>query len=351
MGTTKLPMFLPLTYILLSLLFASPTPPVSMETTQLPGGLSTYTLSGSAQRDDTNQPLPGVRVQLLTAAGNVAHPAILTDTSGEFSFGQFTPGEYVIVAELDGYQSARLSVQVSRFNQSNLIVRLRKQPTTADPAGDAIAAHELAVPQKARSAFDKGLAKADSQKDYQGAVQEFQRAIKAYPEYYEAYSELGLAYVRLKEFPAAEKALRTSIEMSAQTYPPPLTLLSMLLNDQNRPSEAEPLAHRVIAADPSAWRGPYELSRAMLGLRRLPEAEASAYVARDLKPDNPDVYLLLSEIHRHTQNAPALLQDIDAYLKLAPQGPAAPQVRQLREQLLKFMQAQSKPNATHPPKP
>jgi Flp pilus assembly protein TadD len=182
-------------------------------------------------------------------------------------------------------------------------------------------------------------------------VQEFQRAIKAYPEYYEAYSELGLAYVRLKDFPAAEKALRTSVEMSAQTYPPPLTLLSMLLNDQNRPSEAEPLAHRVIAADPSAWRGPYELSRALLGLRRLPEAEVSAYAARDLKPDNPDVYLLLSEIHRHTQNAPALLQDIDAYLKLAPQGPAAPQVRQLREQLLRFMQAQSKPNSAHPPKP
>jgi cytochrome c-type biogenesis protein CcmH/NrfG len=125
----------------------------------------------------------------------------------------------------------------------------------------------------------------------------------------------------------------------------------MLFNDQNRPSDAEPLARRVIAADPSAWRGPYELSRALLGLRRLPEAEASAYAARDLKPDNPDVYLLLTEIHRRTQNPSALLEDIDAYLKLAPQGPAAPQVRQLREQLLKFMQAQSKPNSAAPPKP
>jgi hypothetical protein len=77
-------------------------------------------------------------------------------------------------------------------------------------------------------------------------------------------------------------------------------------------------------------------------LRHLPEAEASAYAARALKPENPDVYLLLSEIHRHTQNAKALLEDIDAYLKLAPEGPAAPQIRKLREQLLKFMEAQSK---------
>jgi predicted Zn-dependent protease len=147
--------------------------------------------------------------------------------------------------------------------------------------------------------------------------------------------------VRLKDFAAAEKALRQSIQISAEKYVPPLMLLSMLLNDQNRSTEAEPLARNVIAADASAWRGHYELSRAQLALRRLPDAEASAYAARDRKPENPDIYLLLSEIHRHTQNPKALLQDIDTYLKLAPQGQAAPQIRQLREQLLKFMKSQS----------
>ena len=317
----------------------------------MPGGVHDYAISGSVQRDDTNERLPGVRVQLLTAAGNVAHPVILSDSSGEFSFGQFAAGEYEIVAEHDGYQPARLHVELNRFDQSNLVVRLRRQPSAADPSGDAVTAHELAIPQNARSAFDKGLSKADSQKDYRGAVQDFQRAIKAYPEYYEAYSEMGMAYVRLKDFAAAEKALRQSSEMSAQKYAPPLILLSMLLNDQNRPNDAEPIARQVIVADPKAWRGPYELSRALLGLRRLPEAEASAYAARDLKPDSPEVYLLLSEIHRHTQNPSALLQDIDAYLKFAPQGPAAPQVRHLREQLIKYMEAQSKPASAETPKP
>jgi hypothetical protein len=81
------------------------------------------------------------------------------------------------------------------------------------------------------------------------------------------------------------------------------------------------------------------------------EAEASAYAARDLKPENPDVYLLLSEIHRHTQNPSALLQDIDTYLKLAPQSAAAPQVRNLREQLVKYMEAQPKPDSAEAPKP
>jgi cytochrome c-type biogenesis protein CcmH/NrfG len=335
-------MLLPFAHVLLSMAFALGHPSPRAEKTQIPGGPHDFIISGTVRRDDTDEPVPGVRIELLAGAGNVAHSAVLTNDSGEFSFGQFAPGQYEIVAERDGYQPVRLHVEVSRYDQPNLIVRMRKQLVAPNPSGDVTTAHQLAIPQKARAAFEKGIAKADSRGDFKDAVQDFQRAINIYPEYYEAYAEMGTAYLRLKDFAAAEKALRQSIEMSAQKYVPPLMLLSMLLNDQNRSGQAEPLARQVIAVDPTAWRGPYELSRALLALRRLPEAEASAYAARDLKPENPDIYLLLSEIHRHTQNPSALLQDIDAYLKLAPQGPAAPQVRKLREQLLKFMKAQSK---------
>jgi len=318
-------------------------PPVA--STQLPGGANEYAIAGSVRREDTNEALGDVRMELLTSVGSTAHPSILSARSGEFSFGEFAAGRYEIVAQLDGYLMTRLPVEISRFDQTNLVVRMRKQFTSADPGGDSITAHQLGVPQKARAAFEKGVAKADSHRDSKGAILDFQRAITIYPDYYEAYAEMGTAYVRLKDFSAAEKALRQSIEISAQKYVPPIMLLSMLLNDQNRAAEAEPLARQVIAADANAWRGPYELARAQLALRRLPEAEASAYAARNLKPENPDIYLLLSEIHRHTQNPKALLEDIDTYLKLAPQGPAAPQIRKLREQLLKFMESQSKPPA------
>lgn len=338
-------MLLPFAHVLLSVAFAWGHPSLDVEKSQIPGGPHDFIISGTVRRDDTDEPVPGVRLQLLTAAGNVAHSSILTNDSGDFSFGQFAPGHYEIVAERDGYQPARTEVEVSRYDQPNLIVRMRKQLVAPNPAGDLTTAHQLAIPQKARAAFEKGVAKADSRGDYKGAVLDFQHAINLYPDYYEAYAEMGTAYVRLKDFASAEKSLRQSIEMSAQKYVPPLMLLSMLLNDQNRAGEAEPLARQVIATDPTAWRGQYELSRAQLTLRRLPEAEASAYAARDLKPESPDIYLLLSEIHRQTQNPGALLQDIDAYLKLAPQGPAALQIRKLREQLVKFMESQAKSTA------
>jgi tetratricopeptide (TPR) repeat protein len=296
-----------------------------------------YAIGGVVNNEDSDSPIPAARVQLRTDVGSVAHNIVLTNANGEFYFGQFRPGEYEVVAELDGYQSARVWVDITSHNEINLTIRLRKL-TVETPTGDVTSAHQLSIPEKARNAFEKGLAKADSKGDFQGAIGEFQRAIKNYPDYYESYSEIGMAYIRLKDFSSAEKALRKSIELSSAKYPPPLMLLSMLLNDQNRPADAQGVARQAIAVEPNTWRGHYELSRALFSQQHTVEAEAAASIARKLKPDNPDVYLLLSEIHRSTHNAPALLQDIDTYLKLAPQGPAAPQVRKLREQLVKYME-------------
>jgi tetratricopeptide (TPR) repeat protein len=301
-------------------------------------------IGGTVRSEENDSPIPQVRVELRTVTGIVVHPIVLTNDRGEFQFGPFGGGVYDVIAELDGYESARIQVDITLHPEIDITIRLHKLSNTA-PAGDVTTAHQLSIPQKAHDAFDKGMAKAHSKADYLGAIEEFQRAIKNYPDYYESYAEMGLAHVRLKDFPSAEKDLRKSIELSSAKYAPPLMLLSMLLNDQNRSADAELVAHQAIAAKPKTWRGHYELGRALFSQQRVAEAEAAASTARDLKPENPDVYLLLSEIHRSTHNAPALLQDVDTYLKLAPQGPAAPQVRKLREQLVKYMDAQPKPVA------
>jgi tetratricopeptide (TPR) repeat protein len=315
---------------------------VGLGQSQVPSAGGQYAISGTVRSEENDSPIPQVRVELRTDAGSTVHSFVLTNERGEFNFGQFRPGEYDVIAELEGYYPARVQVDISLHGEFNLVIRLRKVSTSA-PAGGRTTAHQLSVPKKAHEAFDKGMVKAGSKADYPGAIQEFQRAIKNYPDYYESYAEMGLVYVRLKDFPSAEEALRKSIELSSTKYGPPLMLLSVLLNDQNRSADAELVAHQAIAAEPNNWRGYYELARALFHQQRVPEAEAAASTARDLRPENPDVYLLLSEIHRSTHNAPALLQDLDTYLKLAPEGPAAPQVRKLREQLVQYMDAQPKP--------
>jgi regulator of sirC expression with transglutaminase-like and TPR domain len=49
-----------------------------------------------------------------------------------------------------------------------------------------------------------------------------------------------------------------------------------------------------------------------------------------LAPDNPTIQLMRSSIHLQLKNLPAMLEDLDAYLKLVPTGPEADRMRELR---------------------
>ncbi len=73
------------------------------------------------------------------------------------------------------------------------------------------------------------------------------------------------------------------------------------------------------------------MARALTALKQTDEAEKSAQHSRDLMPDNPPVYLLLANIHIQKKDYPALMRDLDDYLRLSPIGPEADQARKTRE--------------------
>jgi len=52
------------------------------------------------------------------------------------------------------------------------------------------------------------------------------------------------------------------------------------------------------------------------------------------------VYLVLANIHIQLRNHPALLKDLDSYLKLSPTGPEADQARKTRDNLQAAMRSE-----------
>ena len=188
--------------------------------------------------------------------------------------------------------------------------------------------------------------------DYRGAVVQFAKAIAKYPSYYEAYAAMGLAQNKMGDAAAAEAAFRKSVELSAEKYPQALIDLGSMYNGQKRFAEAEPLFRKVIAVDASSWRGQFELAVALSGQQRFKDAVASASASRDLKPDNPQIYLLLYNLHIRTNDFPGALRDTESYLKLVPDGASADRVRRMREQVQKALQTPrgaASPSADAPP--
>ena len=60
-----------------------------------------------------------------------------------------------------------------------------------------------------------------------------------------------------------------------------------------------------------------------MGLNRVETAQKIAEEARKRNPDYPLLHLLLANIHIRKRDYPALLGDLDTFLKLEPNAPRA----------------------------
>jgi len=292
-------------------------------------------LSGHIREEGSGQLISEARIELQNSFGTPIE-TVYSDRSGSYEFDDIGSGDFYLSVKHDGYSTVREFVRPDGSGHVYKDIFLSFASTGSSPKpANPVSEHELAVPQKARDSFDKGVQLIAQKSDYRGAIAQFERAISQYPSYYEAYAAMGLAQSKMGDAVAAETSLRRSVDMSQEKYPQAMIDLAALFNGKNRFSEAEPLLRKVVALDASSWRAQYELAAALAGEKRYRDALPSASAVRDLKPDNPQIYLLLYTLHIQTDNYSAALADTEAYLKLVPDGPLSDKVRKLREQILK----------------
>lgn len=294
-------------------------------------------LSGVVSDAETHVRLDGVRLELNSTHGP-SRGMFLSADSGTFYFPELPAGSYTLVAYKPGYQTS--TQQVDLFNSEHALqVELRKDPAAPDQGKDTVSVRELSIPHKAHDRMQKGLALLYGKSDYQGSIKAFQEAIHAYPDYYEAYAQIGVAYMKLRDTENSEKAFQKSIEVSHGKYRDAYLGLAELALDRHRFADAEAFARQAVQIDSNSWRANSQLARALVELHRASEAEPSAVAAIKLEPENPTLYLLLANVHMQLQNDPALLDDLNNYLRLAPAGPFAEQARKQRDQLQQFLAA------------
>lgn len=311
----------------------------------------TFYVRGTVRNNDTSQPIEMLKVELKKLTGEVVSTSF-TRTNGEFDFSGITNGMYYIVIEEKGYEPVREGVEVFNAPRTGLFIFLRRPlELGSSPPNKTVSARELSIPRKAHDSLQKGADRLYQKNDAKGSLPLFQRAIAELPSYYEAYHLMGVAYLRLGQTAEAEQALRKSIELSEQKYFAPNVDLAAMLSNERRFAEAEPVARLSIELDQNAWNGHYELARALVGLNRVDAAEKSALEARTRNPNFPQLHLLLANIHIRKHEPNALLEDIDTYLKLDPNGPMNSQARQMREQVQRALASAQSKSAPAPPKP
>jgi tetratricopeptide (TPR) repeat protein len=237
-----------------------------------------------------------------------------------------------------------LLVPVAAFSQP------KSTKTSRDSPNPTISARELRIPEKARTAFNKGVQRLAA-KDFAGSITEFQKAIAAYNEFYEAYYKLGIANLELQRNEAAEAAFRKSIELSESKFAPPLFGLGLTLGNEKQFPDAESYVRAGLQLEPTSAPGHFALGWILYAAQRVVEAEKSAREALLYNPNLAMAHLLLAQIHRRQNNSAAMVEDLDAYLRIEPDGARSRALRTTRDEAQQSLDREpdAKPDQVPPP--
>src|ERR1700730_3629690 len=302
------------------------------------------TLSGTVYYAGGNRPAENISVELHTTEGSMIAPQA-TSSNGWFEFRGVPRGIYVIAINAAGFEPVNFNVDLTLTSSRGNVIYLRPRPGNSanSPHTSPISTHELSMPNKARTLMESGKKKVYTDKNVQAGLEDCRRAVAVAPGYYEAHYQIALADLILGQRDLAEKSFRKAIEVSGDKYGDAYIGLGTGMLDKRDFSEGEKTIRRGIELSPDSWLGHYELGRALLNQDRIEDAEKAALQARSLAPNAAIIYRLLSNVHLRQKNYPALLGDIDAYLKLDPDSPAGVRAKQMREEVQQKIEADLRP--------
>jgi len=264
-----------------------------------------------------------------------------TDLDGRFDLKRIPPGAYEISSSERGYGFASAVVEVNSLPAEVTLHLDSSVPSAGGEKSYTVSFRELKIPPKAQNEYNRGLDLL-AKNDFAGSLEHFSKAAASYSDYYEAIYHIGLVQLRLQHEDKASQAFQKAIDLSGGHYARAQFAYGLIFCDNRKPEEGERLIRRGLETDPDSAEGYLFLGIALFDQNRLDEAEESLREALLRSPAYPGVYLVLADVHARRKDYRSQVQDLDAYLKLAPSSAASADVRRMRGNAMRLI-SQSAP--------
>jgi tetratricopeptide (TPR) repeat protein len=263
------------------------------------------------------------------------------------SFGDLTGCELRV--SVDGYQPAS-HVLSGPPDLSSIDVGTMRLVRIAGVQGSAISVTSLAVPSGARKEFEKG------DKDFRNnkltsAAEHLQKAVVEYDMYAAAWNELGGIYIASHETEKAGVAFGKAIAADPKYIPPYVHLANLQLENQEY-EQALSTSGKALELDPRIELANFIQALANFRLNRLDAAQKIALEAeKGPRPIYPQWHALLADIFLEKKDPSSAADQMRAYLKEAPKGPLAPQMKKSLDQIESSGTAAESQPTSSPAKP
>lgn len=286
-----------------------------------------FEVSGEVRMADSGESATGVPVRLERFSGGLIDQ-IVTDSRGRFRFPNLPRGYYKVIVNAPGFklaqQDADLQVVFRTFLVFDLVADSAKNLSGLPALTDVVDAR---VPAAARADFENGRAELKG-KNYKEGIAYLEKAALGYSNFFEAQLLLGIAFLDLKEWEKAEKALQRAVEIKPENAAA-MIYLGEVYWRQKRNADAEQTLREGLRLDQKSWHGHFTLGRLYWDMGEVAKAGGPIGMTLQLKPELAEAHLLAGNILLRVNQRERALVEYREYLRLAPKGEFVGQVQEL----------------------
>ena len=265
----------------------------------------------------------------------------LSDDSGSFSFRRLVGGTYTVTIDAGSeFEPAAEPVDIIEAMRRQgdpgqtytvQIMLHAKKAGSGQPVG-TVDASAGGVPEPARKLYKDAL-DAIQDGNHKKAIEYLTEAVKLYPTFVPALNELGLQYMRQKEYDKAEASLRKAVQLAPEAFTPQLNFGILMLQKKDYVTAATTL-QRAVQKDSSSAAAHFHLGKAFVNLAAYNKAEKELLQAISIGGEyTVEAHRYLGAVYIETRNNARAVEHLEQYLSLAPKAKDADKIREIVNQL------------------
>lgn len=280
--------------------------------------------------DGSNQIVEGATVIIESKDGGSRRFKVSTNKKGEYIQIGLAPGMWTVTASKDGVGQGTSQVKISLGSSEQVDLTLGKAPASKEDTAKQDALSKL---------FGEGVALTQAGK-LDEAIAKFMEAKAQNPDCYACQFNIGLSYAAKKDVPKAEEAFLAASALKPES-PDPYNQLAQLYNsDRQFDKAAQAAAEAAKRSGGAAGGAPtaealFNQGVVLWNANKYAEAKTAFEGAAKAKPDYADAHYRLGMACLNTGAIPDARASFENYLKYAPTGEHAAEVKTFLQQLPK----------------